>query len=108
MDNVFFFFSSFYNQYWCCNINNKHFTTDMATTRISYSLPPNIDVTKSPLAFGTRALPKLNYELQSDQLIVRQRALMTLCDLMHDPEKVYQAIGVGEILLKVKLYFHNF
>ena len=68
----------------------------MATARISHSLPPNIDVTKAPLAFGTRALPKLNHELQSDQLIIRQRALMTLCDLMHDPEKVYQAISVGK------------
>ena len=68
----------------------------MATTRISYSLPPNIDVTKAPLAFGTQALPKLNKELNSKELIVKQRALMSLCDLMHDPQKVYQAIGVGK------------
>nr|XP_018670222.1 radial spoke protein ARM37 isoform X1 [Ciona intestinalis] len=67
----------------------------MATTRISYTLPPNIDATKAPLAFGSRALPKLNRELNDDTLITRQRALMTLCDLVHDPEKVYESIGVG-------------
>uniref|UniRef100_H2Y5I1 Condensin complex subunit 1 C-terminal domain-containing protein n=1 Tax=Ciona savignyi TaxID=51511 RepID=H2Y5I1_CIOSA len=67
----------------------------MATARISYALPPNIDATKAPLAFGSRALPKLNRELNDAVLITRQRALMTLCDLVHDPEKVYEAIGVG-------------
>ncbi|CAK8697009.1 radial spoke head 14 homolog [Clavelina lepadiformis] len=67
----------------------------MATTRISYSLPPNIDATKAPLAFGSRALPKLNRELCDENLVTRQRALMSLCDLVHDPEKVYEAIRVG-------------
>lgn len=31
----------------------------MATTRISAYLPPNIDPTKAPLAYGDRAIPKL-------------------------------------------------
>lgn len=31
----------------------------MATTRITAQLPPNIDPTKAPLAYGDRALPKL-------------------------------------------------
>lgn len=31
----------------------------MAGTVISNRLPPNIDVTKAPLAYGQRALPKL-------------------------------------------------
>jgi len=68
----------------------------MATTRISYSLPPSIDATKAPLAFGDRAIPKLNRELNDQTLITRQRALMTLCDLVHDPEKVYEAIRLGK------------
>jgi len=67
----------------------------MATTLISYSLPPNIDATKAPLAFGKGAIPKLNRELGDATLIVRQRALMVLCDLVHDPEKIYEAITVG-------------
>ena len=31
----------------------------MAGTVISNRLPPNIDITKAPLAYGQRALPKL-------------------------------------------------
>ncbi|XP_038619361.1 radial spoke head 14 homolog [Tachyglossus aculeatus] len=67
----------------------------MAGTWISAYLPPDIDPTKAPVAFGERALPKLNEELQSPELITRQRALMALCDLVHDPEYVYQAINIG-------------
>lgn len=68
----------------------------MATTRISQSLPPSIDPTNAPLAFGTRALPKLNRELGDPALITRQRALMALCDQVHNPEKVYESIQVGK------------
>ncbi|XP_064248640.1 radial spoke head 14 homolog isoform X1 [Passer domesticus] len=67
----------------------------MAQPRISAYLPPDIDPTKAAVAFGRRALPKLNEELQSPELLTQQRALMALCDLVHDPEKVYQAIALG-------------
>uniref|UniRef100_A0A8D2PDF7 Radial spoke head 14 homolog n=1 Tax=Zosterops lateralis melanops TaxID=1220523 RepID=A0A8D2PDF7_ZOSLA len=67
----------------------------MAQPRISACPPPDTDPTKAALAFGRRALPKLNEELQSPQLLTQQRALMALCDLVHDPEKVYQAIALG-------------
>ncbi|XP_009090794.1 radial spoke head 14 homolog [Serinus canaria] len=67
----------------------------MAQPRISAYLPPDIDPTKAALAFGRRALPKLNEELQSPELLTQQRALVALCDLVHDPEKVYQAIALG-------------
>ncbi|XP_014344956.1 radial spoke head 14 homolog [Latimeria chalumnae] len=63
--------------------------------RISAQLPPLIDPTKTPIAFGHRALPKLNEELQSPELLSRQRALMALCDLAHDPEIAYQAVFQG-------------
>ncbi|NXU82536.1 RSP14 protein, partial [Xiphorhynchus elegans] len=69
----------------------------MAHARISAYLPPDIDPTKAALAFGRRALPKLNEELQSPELLTQQRALMALCDLAHDPEKVYQAVEIGFI-----------
>ncbi|KAM8961250.1 radial spoke head 14 homolog [Pelodytes ibericus] len=67
----------------------------MAEAKISSYLPPNINPTKAPIAFGERALPKLKEELQEPELITRQRALMALCDLVHDPENVYQAVHLG-------------
>ncbi|NXE34937.1 RSP14 protein, partial [Ptilorrhoa leucosticta] len=80
----------------------------MAQPRISAYLPPDIDLTKAPLAFGRKALPKLNEELQSPELLTQQRALMALCDLVHDPEKVYQAIALGFLdNLKTLLVHHD-
>ncbi|NWV83745.1 RSP14 protein, partial [Dasyornis broadbenti] len=80
----------------------------MAQPRISAYLPPDIDPTKAPLAFGWRALPKLNEELQSPELLTQQQALMALCDLVHDPEKVYQAIALGFLdNLKTLLAHHD-
>ncbi|KAG8597110.1 hypothetical protein GDO81_002167 [Engystomops pustulosus] len=77
----------------------------MAEARTSPYLPPNIDPTKAPVAFGARALPKLNEELGAPELLSRQRALMALCDLLHDPENVYQAVHLGFMeSLKTLLY----
>ncbi|XP_037679388.1 radial spoke head 14 homolog [Choloepus didactylus] len=67
----------------------------MAHARISMYLPPDINPTQAAIAYGCRALPKLNEELQSEEVVTRQKALMALCDLMHDPEHVYEAIGIG-------------
>uniref|UniRef100_A0A8D2AUG8 Radial spoke head 14 homolog n=1 Tax=Sciurus vulgaris TaxID=55149 RepID=A0A8D2AUG8_SCIVU len=67
----------------------------MAHARISMYLPPDINPTKAAIAYGCRALPKLNEELNSEDLLTRQKALMALCDLMHDPEYVYEAINLG-------------
>ncbi|XP_008501011.1 radial spoke head 14 homolog [Calypte anna] len=80
----------------------------MAHARISANLPPDIDPTKAPIAFGTRALPKLNEELQSPELLTQQRALMALCDLVHDPENVYQALRIGFLdTLKTLVQHHD-
>ncbi|XP_041958334.1 radial spoke head 14 homolog isoform X2 [Alosa sapidissima] len=67
----------------------------MASTRISEQLPPLLDPTKAPVAFGNRALPRLSMELQDPELYIRQRALTALCDLVHDPERAYEAIQKG-------------
>ncbi|KFO23698.1 Rhabdoid tumor deletion region protein 1 [Fukomys damarensis] len=67
----------------------------MAHARISMYLPPNINPTQADIAYGCWALPNLHRELQSEDLQTRQKALMALCDLMHDPEYVYEAINIG-------------
>jgi len=64
----------------------------MASTLISARLPPNIDPTKAQLAYGGRALPKLNEELNDSEVTTRQKALMALCDVVHNPEYVVQTI----------------
>ncbi|XP_012886992.1 PREDICTED: radial spoke head 14 homolog [Dipodomys ordii] len=67
----------------------------MAHAKISMYLPPNINPAQAEIAYGCLALPKLNRELQSAVLLTRQKALVALCDLMHDPEYVYEAIQIG-------------
>ncbi|XP_065104040.1 radial spoke head 14 homolog [Paramisgurnus dabryanus] len=47
------------------------------------------------VAFGNWALPKLCKELQDDDLVTRQRALAALCDIVHDPERAFEAILNG-------------
>ncbi|XP_030644252.1 radial spoke head 14 homolog [Chanos chanos] len=78
----------------------------MASTRISEQLPPHIDPTQAPIAFGNRALPRLAMELQDAELFVRQRALAALCDLVHDPERAYEAIQNG-CLEKLKVLLRD-
>ncbi|XP_009864394.1 PREDICTED: rhabdoid tumor deletion region protein 1-like [Apaloderma vittatum] len=79
----------------------------MAHARISGSLPPHLEPTKAPIAFGKRALPKLNEELRSPELLTQQRALMALCDLVHDPENIYQAVEIGFLDNLKPLLLHN-
>lgn len=68
----------------------------MAHTVISAKYPPHIDPTKAPIAYGDRALPRMNRELQDSNLLLRQRAVMSLCDYIHDPEHIASAIREGE------------
>ncbi|XP_039627624.1 radial spoke head 14 homolog [Polypterus senegalus] len=67
----------------------------MAHTRISNKMPPHIEPARAPIAFGRRAIPKLNEELASEDLVTRQCALTSLCDLVHDPERAYETIETG-------------
>ncbi|XP_040011858.1 radial spoke head 14 homolog [Xiphias gladius] len=64
-----------------------------------------IDPTRAPVAFGQRGVPRLFAELQQPDTGGRQRALASLCDLMHDPERVHQTVKGGflaqlEVLLR--------
>lgn len=62
---------------------------------ISAKYPPQIDVTRTPLAYGSGALPRLNRELNDSTDIVKQRAVRSLCDYLHDPEHIVSAIKEG-------------
>ncbi|CAG5115190.1 unnamed protein product [Candidula unifasciata] len=72
----------------------------MAFTVISAKYPTNVDPTRTPLAYGDRAIPRLNRELKDENVIVRQRAVMALSDYLHDPEHIADALrlGLGETL----------
>ncbi|XP_017323018.1 radial spoke head 14 homolog [Ictalurus punctatus] len=77
----------------------------MAGTVISERLPPLIDPSRIPVAFGNRAVPRLMSELQDEEPKIRQGALCSLCDLLHDPERAYEALHHGclerlKVLLK--------
>ncbi|XP_028852641.1 radial spoke head 14 homolog isoform X2 [Denticeps clupeoides] len=67
----------------------------MAGTRTPEGSSPVIDPAKAPVAYGNRALPQLKMELQGPQLLIRQQALATLCDLVHEPGRVYEAVQTG-------------
>ncbi|XP_029019485.1 radial spoke head 14 homolog isoform X1 [Betta splendens] len=54
-----------------------------------------MDPNRAPVAFGLRAVPQLFEELQQPDSGRRQRALTTLCDLMDDPERLYQTVSGG-------------
>ncbi|XP_040897633.1 radial spoke head 14 homolog [Toxotes jaculatrix] len=53
-----------------------------------------IDPTRAPVAW-LRAVPRLFEQLQQPDTGGRQRALASLCDLMHDPERLYQTVSGG-------------
>ncbi|TKS79169.1 Radial spoke head 14 -like protein [Collichthys lucidus] len=66
-----------------------------------------IDPSRAPVAFGRRAVPQLFEELQQrPEAARRQRALNSLCDLMHNPERVYQTV-TGGFLEQVKVLFQD-
>ncbi|XP_045890790.1 radial spoke head 14 homolog [Micropterus dolomieu] len=64
------------------------------------------DPSRAPVAFGLRAVPQLFAELQQPESGRRQRALASLCDLMHDPERLYQTV-TGGFLEQLKVLFKD-
>jgi len=42
---------------------------------------------------------KQNRELNDDVLLTRQRAVMSLCDYLHDPEHISAAIDEGKLIM---------
>ena len=39
-----------------------------------------------------------NRELKDKELVVRQRALVALCDVLHNPEHISESIRVGKFV----------
>lgn len=56
-----------------------------------------IDPSRAPVAFGRWAVPQLFEGLQRPEADARQRALTSLCDLLHNPENVAQAVNGGNV-----------
>ena len=61
------------------------------------------DSTRSALAYAERGMPKLRAELAGDELITRQKALVTMSDLMHSTERVHEAVRCGCLLQIIHL-----
>ncbi|XP_030755597.1 radial spoke head 14 homolog [Sitophilus oryzae] len=55
----------------------------------------NVDCTRRPQGFGRWAMPKLRRELHDKDAQVILAALTSICDLIHDPERGYEAIHLG-------------
>lgn len=55
-----------------------------------------IDPTRAPVAYGRRAVPRLFEQLQAPDAGSRLRALASLCDLVHDPERLYETVSGGQ------------
>ncbi|KAM9810566.1 radial spoke head 14 homolog [Neosynchiropus ocellatus] len=63
------------------------------------------DPTRAPVAFGHLGVPLLFEELRRPETDRKLLALASLCDLMHNPERLYQTVNGGflerlEILLR--------
>ncbi|KAI8850944.1 armadillo-type protein [Chytridium lagenaria] len=58
-------------------------------------IPPGVDPTKMQLAYGRRAVPKLVSEVEDFSLSVRQKSLVFLANLFHNPENVSQGLQEG-------------
>ncbi|XP_043968149.1 radial spoke head 14 homolog [Gambusia affinis] len=54
-----------------------------------------MDPNRAPVAFGRRAVPQLFEQLQVQDPAHKVRALTSLCDLVHEPERLYQTVTGG-------------
>uniref|UniRef100_A0A3Q2Z0Q4 Radial spoke head 14 homolog n=1 Tax=Hippocampus comes TaxID=109280 RepID=A0A3Q2Z0Q4_HIPCM len=65
------------------------------TLDISEMTGVHIDPSRAPVAFGRLAIPELFAQLVEPDAARRLRALASLCDLTHDPERLYQVVSEG-------------
>ena len=67
----------------------------MSLPRVTTRQPPNVDPVKASPAYGLGALPKINREINQEDLHTRQKALSLLSDMLHSPNNIVEAIRVG-------------
>ena len=67
----------------------------MSLPRVTTRQPPNVDLVKASPAYGLGALPKINREINHEDLHTRQKALNLLSDMLHSPNNTVEAIRVG-------------
>nr|CAH7722130.1 unnamed protein product [Callosobruchus chinensis] len=67
----------------------------------------NVDVTRRPLGFGRVAMPKLRRELHHKNEDTVIAAIESLCDLVHDPERGYEAINLRIVNRLMDLVAHE-
>ena len=67
----------------------------MSLPRVTTKPPPNVDPVKASPAYGMHALPKINREINHEDLHTRQKALNLLSDMLHSPNNIVEAIKVG-------------
>lgn len=71
--------------------------------QVHASIPIGMDPTKSHFAYGARMVPKLVQELDSLKLVDRQRALVNLVKLCHNPETI--ALAIEENVINIIVSF---
>uniref|UniRef100_A0A094ZTW9 Rhabdoid tumor deletion region protein 1 n=1 Tax=Schistosoma haematobium TaxID=6185 RepID=A0A094ZTW9_SCHHA len=79
----------------------------MALAIISLKPPPNVDPTKATLAYGRLAIKRINRELKDTDLTTRQRAVKALCDYLHDPEHIEEAVNEEHAIGRTVALRHN-
>ncbi|KAI8908308.1 armadillo-type protein [Gorgonomyces haynaldii] len=69
------------------------------TQTLRSELPLNIDPTRQHLAYGLLQIPKLVSEMDSIQLVDKQRALVLMSQLLHDPQTI--ALAIKEKIIRI-------
>ncbi|CAG9767017.1 unnamed protein product [Ceutorhynchus assimilis] len=96
---------------WTDFVNIDEHDLDPAFNRLSSAHPnipvQNVDVTKRPEGFGKWAMPKLRRDLHNKDPTIVTAALASISDLVHDPERCYEAIKLKILDRMVDLIYHE-
>lgn len=68
---------------------------------------PNVDPTRAKLGFGRWALPKLKRQVHHEDIFEVMKALNSIHDLVHNPEKAFEAIKIGLVDRLMNMMLHE-